>query len=39
MPYIGSKMFYMHAQMSEHVQDVLLFYAHAYWLGGIEHAH
>ena len=24
--------------MSEHAQYVLLFYAHAYWLGGTEHA-
>ena len=35
-------MFYAHAQMvvfSEHAQDVLLFYVHAYWVGGSEHAH
>ena len=32
MPNIGPKMFYVHAQMSEHAQYVLLFYAHAYWL-------
>ena len=41
-PYIGSMMFCAHAQMglfSEHAQDVLLFYAHAYWVGGSEHGH
>ena len=37
--YIGSKMFYVHAQMSEHAQYVPLFNVHAYWLGGSEHAH
>ena len=43
MPYMGSMMFYVHAEMaelfSEHAQDVLLFYAHAYWVGESEHAH
>ena len=39
MPYMGSKMFYVCAQMSEHAQYVLLFYAHSCWLGGTEHAH
>ena len=32
-------MFYVHAQMvvfSEHVQDVLLFYLHVFWVGGTE---
>ena len=32
-------MFYAHAQMvvfSEHAQHVLLFYAHAYWVGGLS---
>ena len=34
-------MFYAHAQMvgfSEHVQDVILFCAHAYWVVGSEQA-
>ena len=38
-PYIGSKRFYSHAQMSEHSQYILLFYVHAYWLEWTEHAH
>ena len=39
---MGSMIFYAHAQMvvfSEYAQDVLLFCAHAYWVGGLEHAH
>ena len=32
-------MFYVHAQMSEHVQYALLFSVHAYWLEFCEHAH
>ena len=39
VPYIGSKMFYVHPQMSEHAQYALLFYEHAYWLGGTDHTH
>ena len=38
-PYMGSMMFYVHAQMvvfSEHAQDVLLFHAHAYWWEGLS---
>ena len=38
---MGSVMFIVHAQMvvfSEHAQDVLLCYVHAYWVGGSEHA-
>ena len=33
-------MFYIHGHMvlfSEHAQDALLVYAHAYWVGGSEH--
>ena len=39
---MGSMMFYAHAEVvvfSEHAKDVLLFYAHDYWVGGSEHAH
>ena len=39
MSYIGSKMFCVHAEMSEHVQYALLSYVHAYWLEWTEHAH
>ena len=38
VPYMGSMMFYMHAQMvmfSEHAQDVLLFCGHVYWFEGL----
>ena len=37
---MGSVMLYVYAQMvmfSDHAQDVLLFYAHAYWVGGSDH--
>ena len=30
---------YVHAQMSEHAQYALLFYAHAYWLEWTDHVH
>ena len=36
---MGSMMFYVHAQMvvfSKHAQDVLLFYAHAYWVESLS---
>ena len=39
---MGSLMFYAHAQMvvfSKHDQDVLFFFAHAYWVEGFMHAH
>ena len=39
---MGSMVFYEYDQMvvfSEHAQDVLLFYAHAYWVRGSEDAH
>ena len=42
VPYIGSMMFYVHAQVvvfSEHAQDFLLFYAHTYLLGESEYSH
>ena len=34
MSYMGSKMFYAHAQISEPAQCVL----HAYWMGETDHA-